>query len=167
LKGRAKLSHRYGNKLRPGTVDWTELETSTFQDHVIKHVLGATVLGWIVIGDAVHLLLDVGLLWTIYVTAEMDLMAQSVAIQDLAGDAVSDSDILQFESDAQLLKSEGREATGLVRLTAAPVECVVCGVAIFSSDSRRRIMIEGEHANIEITTNLDSSEVTIKAISRG
>jgi hypothetical protein len=144
-------------------VDWTELETSTFQDHVIKHVLGATVLGWIVIGDAVHLLLDVGLLWTIYVTAEMDLMAQSVAIQDLAGDAVSDSDILQFESDAQLLKSEGRDATGLVRLTAAPVECVVCGVELFSCDSQRRILIEGEHADIEIITSMENSQVTINA----
>jgi hypothetical protein len=141
---------------------WIELETSTYQDHVIKHVLGATVLGWIVIEDAVHLLLDVGLLWTIYVTAEMDLMAQSVAIQDLAGNAVSDSDILQFESDAQLLISEGREATGLVRLTAAPVECVVCGVEIFSCDSQRRILIEGEHAHLEIITNLDNSDLTIQ-----
>ena len=43
---------------------WTELETSTYQDHVIKHVLGATVLGWVVIADAMHVLLDVGLLWT-------------------------------------------------------------------------------------------------------
>ena len=141
---------------------WIELETSTYQDHVIKHVLGATVLGWIVIEDAVHLLLDVGLLWTIYVTAEMDLMAQSVAIQDLAGNAVSDSDILQFESDAQLLISEGREATGLVRLTAAPVECVVCGVEIFSCDSQRRILIEGEHAHLEIITNPDNSDLTIQ-----
>ena len=56
---------------------WTELEISTYQDHVIKHVLGATVLGWVVIEDALHLLLDVGLLWTIYINAEMSLMAQA------------------------------------------------------------------------------------------
>jgi hypothetical protein len=142
-------------------MDWTELETSTFQDHVIKHVLGATVLGWIVIGDAVYMLLDVGLLWTIYVTAEMDLMAQSVAIWDLEGDDVSHEDILQFESDAQLLLSEGREATGLVRLTGAPVECAIRAVTLFSYDSQRRIMIEGEQADIEIVTNLDNSELTI------
>ena len=128
---------------------------------MIKHVLGATVLGWIVIGDAAHLLLDVGLLWTVYVTAEMDLMAQSVAIQDLKSDDVSHDDILQFESDAQLLISEGRETTGLVRLTAAPVECAIRGVAVFSCDSQRRIMIEGEQADIEIVTDLDTSEVTI------
>ena len=142
---------------------WQPLETSTFQDHVIKHVLGATVLGWIVIGDAAHLLLDVGLLWTIYVTGEMDLMAQSVAIQDLEGGDVSRADILQFESDAQKLKSEGREATGLARLTAAPVECAITGVALFSRNSERRIMIEGEQANIEILTDLDKSELIINS----
>jgi hypothetical protein len=147
-------------------MDWTELETSTYQDHVIKHVLGATILGWIIIGDAVHLLLDVGLLWTIYVTTEMDLMSQSVAIQDLAGENVSHSDILQFESDAQLLISKGREATGLLRLTGAPVECIVCGVALFSSDSQRRIMIAGEHADIEIVTSLDSSALTISTTNQ-
>jgi len=142
---------------------WTELETSNFQDHVIKHVLGATVLGWIVREDAAHFLLDVGLLWTIYVTAEMDLMAHSVAIQDLEGDDVSHADILQFQSDAQLLISEGREATGLVRLTAAPVECAICAVAVFSCDSQRRILIQGEHADIEIITSAENSELTIKA----
>ena len=35
-------------------MDWTELETSTHQDHVIKHVLGATVLGWLIAGEAAH-----------------------------------------------------------------------------------------------------------------
>jgi len=128
---------------------------------VIKHVLGATVLGWIVIGDAAHLLLDVGLLWTIYVTAEMDLMARSVAIADLEGELTGRADILQFESDAQLLISEGREASGLLRLTAAPVECVIRSVALFSSDLQRRILIEGEHADIEILTRVDNSELTI------
>jgi hypothetical protein len=141
---------------------WIELETSTFQDHVIKHVLGATVLGWIVIADAAHFLLDVGLLWTVYVTAEMDLMAQSVAIQDLEGGEVSHADILQFESDAQALISEGREAIGLVRFTAAPVECVIGSVELFSCNSHRRVLIEGEQANIEIITNLDTSDLTIE-----
>src|SRR4029434_8166744 len=101
---------------------WTELETSTYQDHVIKHVLGATVLGWVVIEDAMHLLLDVGLLWTIYVSAEMSLMAQSVAIQDLESETVSGSEVTQLSSDAQRLISEGREATGLARFVSAPVE---------------------------------------------
>ena len=65
---------------------WTELETSTYQHHVIQHVVGATVLGWFVAEDAVHFVLDIGLLWTVYVNGEMNLMALSVAIEDLESD---------------------------------------------------------------------------------
>jgi hypothetical protein len=135
---------------------WTELEISTYQDHVIKHVLGATVLGWVVIEDALHLLLDVGLLWTIYVNAEMSLMAQSVAIQDLEDEHVTSSDIALLTADAECLISDGREATGLNRFTAASIECTITGVDVFESDSRRRILVVGENGDIEIETSLET-----------
>src|SRR5436190_3405421 len=129
---------------------WTELETSTYQDHVIKHVLGATVLGWVVIEDAMYVLLDVGLLWTIYVNAEMSLMAQGVAIQDLESDTLTSSDVTQLTCDAQLLISAGREATGLARFTAAPLECLITAVDVFAFDNQRKIVIVGENAEIRI-----------------
>jgi hypothetical protein len=135
---------------------WTELEISTYQDHVIKHVLGATVLGWVVIEDALHLLLDVGLLWTIYVNAEMSLMAQSVAIQDLEDERVTSADIAQLTADAECLISDGREVTGLNRFTAAPIECTITGVDVYESDSRRRILVMGENADMEIETSLET-----------
>lgn len=37
---------------------WEEIETTTHQDHVIKHVICATVLGWFVANEIVHLLLE-------------------------------------------------------------------------------------------------------------
>ena len=141
---------------------WTELETSTYQDHVIKHVLGATVLGWVVIEDAMHVLLDVGLLWTIYVNAEMSLMAQGVAIQDLESETVSASDVAELSSDAQLLISEGREATDLERFAAAPVECTIISVEVFASNDQRRIVIIGESAGIKIETAVDRSSFAIE-----
>jgi len=144
-------------------MDWTELETSTYQDHVIKHVLGATVLGWVVIEDAMHVLLDVGLLWTIYVNAEMSLMAQSVAIQDLESDEVNRSEIEQIDSEAQFLISHGREATGLTRFTVAPVECTIITVEVFASASRRRVVIAGESADIEIEALLERTGFAIEA----
>src|ERR1051326_2849138 len=107
---------------------WLPLETSTYQDHVIKHVLSATVLGSVVIGDALHLVLDVGLLWTIYANAEMNLMALSVAIADLEGDEVSRAEIEQLQEDAQRLIERGREAHDLVRFKAAPVACAILDV---------------------------------------
>ena len=144
-------------------MDWTELETSTYQDHVIKHVLGATVLGWVVIEDALHVLLDVGLLWTIYINAEMSLMAQGVAIQDLESDALSSSEVMQLSSDAQRLISEGREATDITRFVAAPVECAITSVDVFAAEGRRRIIILGESAEIRIETSLDQSSFAIEA----
>jgi len=142
---------------------WTELETSTYQHHVIVHVLGATILGWVVIEDAVHFLLDIGLLWTIYVNAEMSLMAQGVAIQDLESDELNRSQIDQLAADAQLLIDEGREADGLKRFTAAPVECTITAVDLFAFETRRRIVIAGEQAQIKIETSPEQSTFAIEA----
>ena len=142
---------------------WTELETSTYQDHVIKHVLGATVLGWVVMADAMHLLLDVGLLWTIYVNAEMSLMAQHVAIEDLEGDELNHEEVLRLTSDAQRLISEGREATDLERFAGAPVECTIVAVEVYAAGSQRRIVITGETADIEVQTSLEGISFNIDA----
>jgi hypothetical protein len=142
---------------------WLLLETSTYQDHVIKHVLGATVLGWVMIEDAMHVLLDVGLLWTIYINAEMSLMAQHVAIEDLEGDQLNHGAVLQLISDAQLLISEGREATDLKCFTGAPVKCTIIAVETYASGSRRRIAITGETADLEVETSLEKTSFKIDA----
>ena len=144
-------------------MDWIELETSTYQDHVIKHVLGATVLGWLVLEDAVHILLDVGLLWTIYINAEMSLMAQSVAIEDLEGDDLSHDEVLKLRSDAQLLISEGREVAGLQRFSGAPVDCLIQTVDLFGRNQERRLLIAGESANLLIETSTESGAIAISA----
>lgn len=39
---------------------WEPAETNTHQDHVIAHVIGSTVLGYLILADAIHLLLDIG-----------------------------------------------------------------------------------------------------------
>lgn len=142
---------------------WQSVETSTYQDHVIKHVLGATVLGWVVIEDAMHVLLDVGLLWTIYVNAEMSLMAQHVAIEDLESEELNHEEVLRLMADAQRLISEGREATELERFNGAPVECTIIAVEVHASDSQRRIMVAGETADIEVETTLEPAQFDIDA----
>src|SRR5712692_9077289 len=99
-------------------MEWTQLETTTHQDHVIAHVLGATVLGWFIAGEAAHLLLDIGFLWTIYLNGQMNLLPQGVAIPELDSDDLTSADKAELTFDADLLISEGREATGLKRLAA-------------------------------------------------
>src|SRR5258708_20458084 len=106
-------------------MDWTPLETTTHQDHVIAHVLGATVLGWFIAGEAAHLLLDIGFLWTIYLDGEMNLLPQGVAIPEMDADDLTSADKTEGAFDAQLLLSEGRDAVGLKRFIAAPEELLI------------------------------------------
>jgi len=142
-------------------MDWNQNETTTHQDHVIAHVLGATVLGWFIAGEAAHLLLDIGFLWTIYLDGEMNLLPQGVAISEMDADEITSVDKTELAFDAQLLLSEDREATGLKRFTTSQVECLITSVVLFSANSKRRITILGEIANIEIDTALESGQINI------
>jgi hypothetical protein len=143
--------------------DWIESETTKHQDHVIAHVIGATVLGWFVAGEAAHLLLDIGFLWTIYLDGEMNLLPQGVAISEMDAGELTSADKAEVMFDAQLLLSEGPDAAGLKRFTASPVECLVTRVAFFAANSNRRIVIHGDEANIEIQASLESNDVSIRA----
>src|SRR5215831_757783 len=145
------------------TSDWSLLETNKHQDHVIAHVLGSTVQGWFVAGEAAHLLLDIGFLWTIYLDAEMNLLPQGVAISELEGDELSSADKAELAFDAQLLLNEGRDAEGLKKFRSAPVECLVKAVEIFGFDSDRRVVVQGESSNIRIDSSLESSQLTVHA----
>src|SRR5712692_243322 len=142
-------------------MEWIQIETNTHQDHVIKHVLGATVLGWLIAGEAAHLLLDIGFLWTIYLDGEMNLLPQGVAILEMEADDLTSADKTELAFDAQLLLDEGCDATGLKRFIASPVECLIVAVEVRAANSARRIPIRGEIANIEVETSIESGQVTV------
>lgn len=144
-------------------MNWTETETSTHQDHVIKHVLGATVLGWFIAGEAAHMLLDIGFLWTIYLDAEMNLLPQGVAISELEGNDITSAGRTELAFDADQLLQQGRDTEGLKRFTAAPVECLIESVEVFGNDAGRLIVINGESATIKIETSIENAEVAITA----
>ncbi len=143
-------------------MNWQEIETTTHQDHVIKHVLGATVLGWFVANEAAHLLLDIGFLWTIYLDGEMNLLPQAVGISELDADELNSADKTELALDAQAILKEGRQAEGLKLFTASPVECLVNAVELSASNSERRLAIRGDHAKIEIETSLETGQVVIR-----
>ena len=131
---------------------------------MIAHVLGATVLGWFIAGEAAHLLLDIGFLWTIYLDGEMNLLPQGVAIPEMDADEVSTADKTELAFDAQLLLDEGCDATGLKRFTVSPVECLIVAVEALAANSDRRIVIQGETARIEVETSFENGQVSIRAI---
>jgi hypothetical protein len=143
--------------------DWKQIETTTHQDHVIAHVIGATVLGWLIAGEAAHLLLDIGFLWTIYLDGEMNLLPQGVAIPELDADELTSADKTELVFDAQLLLDEGGNATGLKRFIASPVECLIVAVQFLAVNSSRRILIRGEIANIEVETSFENGQVDVRA----
>jgi len=144
-------------------MNWTEIETSTHQDHVIKHVLGATVLGWFTAGEAAHMLLDIGFLWTIYLDAEMNLLPQGVAISELEGSDITSADRTVLAFDADQLLQQGLDTQGLKRFTAAPVECLIDSVEVFGSDEQRLVVINGESASIKIETSIENAEISVTA----
>src|SRR6185503_16895454 len=146
--------------------EWNEAETTTHQDHVIKHVIGATVIGWFVAGEAAHLLLDIGFLWTIYLDGEMNLLPQGVAIAELQTDEITEVDRTELSFDADLLLSEGREAAGLKRFTAAPDACLIETVDVFARNSQRRIAVRGDLSTIDVETSLESAEIHVSAKER-
>jgi hypothetical protein len=140
---------------------WTEIETSTHQDHVIKHVLGATVLGWFVAGDAAYFVLDIGMLWTVYVDGEMNLLPQGFGIAELEGDEITGALRTELAAEVDLLSQKGRDVQGLKRFTAAPVECLITSVEVFGEDDRRMIMIHGESAGLKIESSISDGELSI------
>jgi hypothetical protein len=140
-----------------------EIETSTHQDHVIKHILGATVLGWFTAGEAAHMLLDIGFLWTIYLDAEMNLLPQGVAIAELEGNDITSADRTELAFDADQLLQQGPDTQGLKRFTAAPVECLIDSVEVFGNDGQRLVVINGESAIIKIETSIENAEVGVTA----
>jgi len=139
---------------------WSAKETTTHQDHVIAHVLGATVLGYFVHDEAVHLLLDMGFIWTVYLDGQMVLLPQSVAINELEASAEIRAEL---NREVEKLDREGREVAGLRHITPAPVECLMTQVSFLAKDDRRRLLLSGEEASLMIETSLSTAKIEIIA----
>jgi hypothetical protein len=138
--------------------DWEFHETSTHQDHVIAHVIGATVLGYFVFDQAAHLVLDIGFIWMIYVDGEMGLVPQTLAISELDLDVDGKTEL---RDDVQALHDDGSDANGLARITPAPAGCLITDVSFYAQESHRRLLITGEEASLVVTTSLLTGDVEI------
>lgn len=141
---------------------WVAQETTTHQDHVIAHVIGATVFGYFVFDEALHVLLDIGFVWTIYLDGEMMLLPQSVAVNELEADASVRSDLSR---EIELLTREGRWAQDLKHIMPAPVDCLIMEVNFFAAGDRRRLILIGEDASLAIETSLEAAGISVQAIA--
>lgn len=144
------------------TDDWQPRDTTTHQDHVIAHVLGATVLGYFVFDEALYVLLDIGFVWTIYVDGEMALLPHPVAIHDLD---LEESAGEQIKADIDLLLSDNPSATKLLLIKPPPVSCQIKEVSFFELGDRRRLILAGEEADLAIETSLATTEIVVYGFS--
>jgi len=139
--------------------EWSAEETSSHQDHVIAHVIGASVLGYFVLDESLHILLDIGFVWTIYLDGQMVLLPQTAAVSELeiAADVRS-----QLGREIELLERDGQSGSELELLTPAPVDCLITEVSFFASEDKRRLVLTGETANLIIETSLSTGEIEVK-----
>jgi hypothetical protein len=112
---------------------WTAAETNTHQDHVIAHVIGATVLGHFIWDETAYLLLDIGFVWNIYLDMEMGLVPQTVAIRELD----------ELRSFVDELETQSYEAN--------PIE----SVELLENGEERRLVLNCELRNLVIETSIN------------
>jgi len=136
-------------------IEWVEAETNTHQDHVIAHVIGATALGYFVADEALHFVLDIGFIWSLYVDGEMGLLLQSVALAELNETGEMRD---EFAADMRALHGDGGHAAALARVTVAPENCLVEAVRVYRTDGRLKFVIQAEDATLIVVSRIAPPE---------
>jgi hypothetical protein len=117
---------------------WTVAETTTHQDHVIAHVIGATPMGHFVWDETAFVLLDIGFIWNIYLDMEMGLVPQAVAINELDADETKKSELRSYVDGW----SRAYESN--------PIE----SVELLESGDERRLVLNCEQGSLIIETSM-------------
>jgi len=126
---------------------WTIAETSTHQDHVIAHVVGATPLGHFIWDETAYILLDIGFIWNIYLDLEMGLVPHPLAITELEVDEDTRSE-LRSDVDS-LLRGEGAS-----RMTSIEHPTPIQSVEVFQSGDDRKLVLICEQGEVVIETRM-------------
>ena len=137
--------------------EWELAETNTHQDHVIAHVLGASVLGYFTWDETAYLLLDIGFIWNIYLDGEMGLVPQSQAVNELAADDVLKNQIRQ-DVDAITMATD----KAVLRAISVPVlSSPIQTVEFFVRDNSRRLVLACEESTLVVETSLNTGGVKV------
>ncbi len=137
--------------------DWELTDTNTHQDHVIAHVLGASVLGYFTWDETAYLLLDIGFIWNIYLDGEMGLVPQSQAVSELSADGALKDQIRQ-DVDAITMGVDNAE---LRAVSVAALSSPIQTVEFFIRDDSRRLVLACEESTLVVETSLNAAEVKI------
>lgn len=148
------------------TTLWTPKDTTTHQDHVIAHLLGATFLGYFVFEEALYILLDIGFIWMIFLDGEMGLLPHPVAINELEMEAEVKG---RIKADIELLSNKSAGSNELSALRLPPLAdqfkvCRITDVSFFANGEQRRLLVTGEEASVVIETSLATAEVQVMTL---
>ena len=140
--------------------NWTPEETTTHQDHVIAHVLGATFLGYFVFDEALYILLDIGFVWTILLNGEMGLLPHPVAVSELA---IDEGGKQQIKADIELLLNNNNGASTSLMIPTQR-HCQIKDVSFLTAGDRRRFIITCEDGALAIETSLANREIQVMTL---
>lgn len=116
---------------------WEQGETNTHQDHVIAHVIGASVLRYFVWDETAYLLLDIGFIWNVYLDAEMGLLPEAAALAELE----VEEDLRRWEEVSE----------------PSPIQ----SVDLFQSEDGRRLVLNCEATSLMLETSFTTREIHV------
>ncbi|MFN2406459.1 MAG: hypothetical protein ABR594_10410 [Pyrinomonadaceae bacterium] len=140
---------------------WAEAGADTYREHVVAHVVGATVLGHFEAEDALHLLLDIGFVWTVFVDGQMLLRHERLALAELD---IADDTRAALAGDFDKLQEEGGAGEGLALARRAPAACLVREAILYESGQRRRLVVRGDGAGLLVESRADAGGVTVRVL---
>jgi hypothetical protein len=144
--------------MNPMDQEWHSRDTTTHQDHVIAHVIGATALGHFVLDEALYILLDIGFVWMIFLDGEMGLLPHPVAIGELE---ITESVRGQLKTDIDALLTDSVSDSGLLQLSRPLFESQIKDVSFFERGDQRRLVITGEEGALAVETSLTTAEIQV------
>lgn len=138
--------------------DWAGAALSTYQDHVVAHVVGAAVLGHFVRDEALHLVLDINFVWTIFVDGEMLLRHERLALSELG---LADDERAALEAEFDTLHDASADAPPLSLTRRAPPGCTIKEVELYASGERRKLLVRGETSGLAVETDVGTGEIEV------
>jgi hypothetical protein len=143
---------------------WVEAETTTHQDHVIAHVIGATVLGYLIFDETSYLLLDIGFVWNIYLDGEMGLVPHPMLLAQLDIDEKAKSEL---RCDIDALLGSGPRDGSMQRMTKLQLPTPIQAVDVLRKDDSLRLVLSCDHGGLVIETSVETREIDIVEFADG
>jgi hypothetical protein len=137
---------------------WEPEETSNHQDHVIAHVIGASVPGYFIFDEVLYILLDIGFIWAIFLDGQMTLLPHPVAVSELeVGHQLRE----EIKRDVGILLSDNPASEELLQMKPSPVSCQIKDVSFSKLGARRRLILLSEESNLAVVTSLETREIEV------